>query len=245
MADLAAAYADTRRSMIDIVRGLTSEQLDTHVPACPDWTVKDLIAHVTSIASGLVERRIPEDLNLSAFWDEDVARKREAYVDEVLAERADRSLEEIVKEWEDTSPSLEAMMRGDQPWPESSPPFPEWVVLTDLSVHHHDLRGALDIPGDRDSPATGLGLRSYVEAMRFRAANDGLPPMLIRAGSREWLIGQGEPVATVTADPFELSRAASGRRSWEQILAYDWQGDPAPFEPLFFPYGRREDALTE
>lgn len=245
MPDLAAAYEETRRAMIEIARGLTPDEQGTRVPACPDWNVRQLIAHVTSIARAVANGRVPADLNLIAFWDDVVAVRRETFVDEGLAALEGLSLDEVVKVWEETSPVLEAMMRGERPWPDGTIPFPEWVVLTDLSVHHHDLRGALGRPGDRDSQATGLGLRSYVEGMRFRVAHDGLPTLRIRAGSREWTIGDGEPAATVTADPFELARAASGRRSWDQVRALDWDGDPEPFKPLFYPYGEREDALVE
>ena len=245
MPDLAAAYEETRRSMIDIARSLEPDELQKKVPACPDWTVKDLIAHVTSIASAVADGTVPPDLNLVAFWDKDVAVRREDMVDAGIAARRGLSIDEVVKEWDETAPALESMMRGERPWPEGTIPFPEWVVTTDVSVHHHDLRGAVDRPGDRESLATGLGLRSYVEGMRFRVAQEGLPTLRMRAGSREWVIGEDEPAATVTADPFELSRAASGRRSWDQVRAYDWEGDPEPFKPLFFPYSPREDALVE
>lgn len=245
MPDLAAAYAETRSSMIDIARSLTPEEQAGRVPACPDWTVKDLMAHVSSIAAAVAEGRIPADLNLAAFWDGAVAVRRETFVAGALAERRDRSLDEIVKEWEQTGPVLEAMMRAERPWPEGTPPFPDWVALTDAAVHHHDLRGAVGRPGDRDSLATGLSLRSYVESMRFRISAEGVPTLRIRAGKREWVIGDGEPAATVSADPFELARAASGRRSPGQVRAFDWDGDPEPFLRLFYPYGPRDDALVE
>ncbi|MFN2613353.1 MAG: hypothetical protein ABR552_00865, partial [Actinomycetota bacterium] len=88
-------------------------------------------------------------------------------------------------------------------------------------------------------------LRSFVETMRFRSAAEKLPAFKIVAGTREWTIGDGEPVATVSADPFELARAVSGRRSPDQIRAFEWQGDPEPFLSLFYPYGLRTDALVE
>jgi len=245
MPDLAGAYEETRASMIKVVRDMDAEQLATTVPACPDWTVKDLIAHVTSIASAVADGNVPADVNLSSFWDEDLAVGREAFVDKELDRRRHKGLEEIVEEWDRTAPVLEEMMRGERPWPDDAPAFPDWMVMTDLGVHHHDLRGAVGLPGQRDSLATGLSLRSYVEAMRFRVAHEKLPTLRLVAGERSWVIGDGEPGATVTADPFELARAASGRRSWEQVRAFDWQGDPEPFRPLFYPYGPRTEALVE
>jgi uncharacterized protein (TIGR03083 family) len=246
MPDLAGAYADTRRSMMDLARALTDDQLSARVPACPGWTVQELIAHVTSIASALANGEFPASLDpVASLADPDQAKERDRFVDDAIEARRDRSLDESLEEWETAATALEAMIRGERAWPSGTPPLAEWVVTTDLAVHHHDLRGALARPGERDSLATGLSLRSYVEGMRFRSAAMGFPTFRIRAGAREWTIGEGEAVATVTADPFELARAASGRRSSDQIRAYDWEGDPQPFLPLFYPYGVRADALVE
>jgi hypothetical protein len=37
----------------------------------------------------------------------------------------------------------------------------------------------------------------------------------------------------------------SGRRSPEQVAAYEWDGDAEPYIPYFYPYGIRSDALVE
>jgi uncharacterized protein (TIGR03083 family) len=245
MPDLAGAYADARASMIKIVRDLSPEQLEARVPACPDWSVKDLIAHVTSIAASLTSGEFPRGLNPALMWEPETTETREEFVGSQVEKRRGRSIDAIIAEWEEAAVLIEATIRGERPWPEGSPPLSEWIVTTDVGVHHHDLRGAMEMPGERDSLATGLSLRSYIEAMRYRSAMEKLPPFKIRAGSREWAIGDGEPLATVTADPFELARAVNGRRSPEQIRAYEWDGDPEPFMHLFFPYGPRADALVE
>jgi hypothetical protein len=52
-------------------------------------------------------------------------------------------------------------------------------------------------------------------------------------------------VATLSGEPWELARAVSGRRSPDQIRAYEWEGDPEPFIKLFYPYGLRTDSLVE
>jgi uncharacterized protein (TIGR03083 family) len=245
MPDLAAAYEDARTTMIDLVRGAGEGARTKRVPACPDWTIHDLVAHVTSIASEMSSGGVPADLNLIQFWDDDMSRRREDFVDDALAKRRDHSLEEIIGEWDAAAPILESMIRGETPFPPESPPLVDWIVVTDIGQHLQDLAGALGVASERESLATGLSLRSYVEGMRFRSAHDKLPALRMRAGSREWVIGEGEPVATLTGDPFELARAASGRRSPDQIRAYDWDGDPEPFIVLFYPYGLRESALVE
>jgi uncharacterized protein (TIGR03083 family) len=245
MPDLAAAYDQTRVAMSDLVRDLDADALGVRVPACPDWSVHDLVAHVSSIATAVATGEFPADLNPSAFWDETMAKRREEFIDESLAARRDTSIADILDEWAASTATMLPMMRGEAPWPDASIPLPEWIVLTDVAVHHHDLRGALGVPGERDSVATGLSLRSYVEAMRFRALIEGLPTFTIVAGARTWQIGEGAPIATLTADPFELARAASGRRSPDQVRALGWDGDPEPLLPYFYPYGVRTEALEE
>jgi uncharacterized protein (TIGR03083 family) len=207
--------------------------------------VHDLVAHVTSIASEISAGRVPADLNLVLFWDDEMSIKRETFIDDGLEKRRKRSFDELVSEWDASAIVLESMLRGETPFPKESPPVADWVVVTDIGQHLQDLAGALNRTDTRDALATGLSLRSYVEAMRLRSAHDKLPALRIRAGSREWVIGEGEPVATVTGDPFELARAAAGRRNPDQIRAYDWEGDPEPFLVLFYPYGPRADALVE
>lgn len=243
--DLAGAYAEARRSMTKIARDLPSDQLAARVPACPGWTVKDLITHVTSIATGVVVSRFEQGLNLAMVWDPVVTERRELFVDGEIEARRSHTLERILDEWEERGGDLEAMLRGERPFPPAAPPLADWIVVTDIGVHHHDLRGAVGMPGDRDSKATGLSLRSYVEGMRMRSRFEERPAFRMCAGTREWVIGDGEPVATVTADPFELGRAVSGRRNPGQIRAYAWTGDPSPFIDLFYPYGPRSNALVE
>ena len=79
--------------------------------------------------------------------------------------------------------------------------------------------------------------------MKLAAA--GLPPLRLRYGGKERIIGDGEPAAIVSADRYELVRALSGRRSRDQILAYEWEGDPWPYVDLIPAYGPRTDALVE
>jgi hypothetical protein len=43
-------------------------------------------------------------------------------------------------------------------------------------------------------------------------------------------------VAGVTAEPFELFRSLSGRRSRDQIRAMDWTRDPEPLLEVLSPY---------
>lgn len=49
-------------------------------------------------------------------------------------------------------------------------------------------------------------------------------------------MGTGEPVGSVTAEPYELFRILSGRRSAEVIRALPWTTDPEPYLAVIAPY---------
>src|SRR2546421_4219090 len=123
MPDLAAAYHDARTAMSDLARKTGDATRTTPVPACPDWTVHDLVAHVTSIASSLSSGSFPPDLNPVQFWDDDMAELRDRFVDGALATRRDLPLEQILEEWDASGPRIERMIRGEESFPESSPPL--------------------------------------------------------------------------------------------------------------------------
>jgi hypothetical protein len=127
-------------------------------------------------------------------------------------------------------------------------------------VHEHDIRGALDLPGERESVAVALGL-DFLAGTFFHIGLlvHGLGPLEVRSGRRTWHPGTGEratgdpddilhdaifgegpaptseapPVGTLEAEPFELFRALTGRRSAEQIRGLGWTTDPDPFLPGF------------
>jgi hypothetical protein len=53
----------------------------------------------------------------------------------------------------------------------------------------------------------------------------------LRAGEREWVVGDGDPTVSLTTTPFELMRLLGSRRSRAQIFAAPWDGDVEPFLP--------------
>jgi hypothetical protein len=55
------------------------------------------------------------------------------------------------------------------------------------------------------------------------------------------------PVGTVAADPFELFRALTGRRSATQIRRFEWTLDPEPYLSMFhlWPFTLRGTNLEE
>ena len=81
-------------------------------------------------------------------------------------------------------------------------------------------------------PASATPTRSGTRSVVFPAASArnaaiaGALRILHDAG--ESVVGAGEPTATVQTTRFEIVRAGVGRRSYDQIAAWDWEGDARP-----------------
>jgi hypothetical protein len=121
-------------------------------------------------------------------------------------------------------------------------------VAADAAVHEQDIRGAVDIPGARDGEQITGAVEFLLSTFLRPAATElGLGPLALRTDDVDAVLGDGTPVATVITDTFELFRAATGRRSADQIRHWLWNGDPTPYLPLFAlgPFTLRADDLVE
>ncbi len=131
----------------------------------------------------------------------------------------------MVAEWNEVAPAVEAMAGafGTAGY--------QWVG--DQAIHEHDVRGALDRPGARDSETVLVGLEFMVPGFLDGVAALGLPTLEVRAGDRTWTSGDDDPAARLALEPFEVLRAVAGRRSPDQLLALPWTGDPEPYLEAF------------
>jgi uncharacterized protein (TIGR03083 family) len=244
MADLAEIYELTRKEVASFVSSLPPEDLDKQVPATPGWTIRDLVAHLTGdivcIAAGDFPREFFESLG-----SEEGVVVLNRWTERQVEARRGRPLQDVLDEWEAAAPALTSMIRGDTPWPNDVMPFAGHILLTDIGIHQQDIYGALGLRKDRDAAVIRIGVSTYVGGIGLRQQIAGGPSLRVVMEDKEVVAGGGDPVATIRAPRFELFRAMSGRRNPDQIRAYEWEGDPEPFIPLFFPYGIREDALIE
>jgi uncharacterized protein (TIGR03083 family) len=214
MTDIGSIYAEGRTRLTDLVASADPHQHTAPVPGCPEWAVRDVIAHVTGVCADVLAGNI-----------EGVAT--EAWTAAQVAERKDRALPEILAEWSEVAPQVEAMAEH----------FPgraaeQWVL--DLTTHEQDIRGALRRPGARDAAGLAIGLDfATTVGLAQSIAERGLPALRVKAGEREWVVGDGEPAAELAGSPFDLFRAMTGRRSVDQIRSYGWTGDVEVFVPAF------------
>lgn len=214
MGTYSGLYRDGRERFLQLVADLDTERAATAVPTCPTWSVKDVLSHVAGICADIIEGRV--DGVATDPWTK-------AQVDA----RRHKTIAEISDEWRQTGPQIDAIVDSFGPTGAQ--------LLFDLTSHEHDVRAALGRPGARDVEVIDVANDFTVTHLldsTLRAAGTG--PIEIRSGERSWVTGgDGEPVATLTAAPFDLMRALSGRRTPGQIAALDWSTDPTPFLPAF------------
>lgn len=214
--DPAALFAAGQARVVALVRALDPGDLARPVPATPGWSVRDLLAHLAGVsADALLGEAHPE----SAEWTAGHVR-----------DRSDLSVDQIVDEWLRAGPRVEEMLRTAEPRPAA-------MLITDLTVHEQDLRGAVGEPPLAETEALTLVAGGLVRALGGALRDRDVAPLRVEADGWSATAGRGEPGATVRAPLSELTRALAGRRSAAQVRAYDWDGDPEPYLPVFSPFG--------
>lgn len=208
-------YADTRRRIVSLARGLDDERAQVAVAACPGWSVRDVVAHLAGVAADVASGRL--DGAGTPQW---TARQ--------VGERTGRTTADLVAEWDQHSPAVEAFVAERT----GIVPF-----VVDVVTHEQDIRGALGEPAAVDSVGFDSVLQRFVMALDKRLRQEGLPALHLRAGDEEWTVGDGGPAATVTTTPVEVFRVLAGRRSADQVRRYRWDGDPEPYLEALSVFG--------
>ncbi|MCX2950672.1 maleylpyruvate isomerase family mycothiol-dependent enzyme [Lentzea sp. NEAU-D7] len=111
-------YREARQRVVGLTMGLSAGELGRAVPACPEWTVHQVVAHLSGAASDLVSGRME-----GAPSDEWTARH--------VAERENVPVEDLLEEWNASGDKIAEMPRI---------PF---QLAVDTLTHEADLRAAL------------------------------------------------------------------------------------------------------
>jgi len=208
-------YDDARGRVCALVAGLSSAQLDSTVPATPEWSARQVVAHLTGVAVDTV--RGHREGAPGPSWTAPQ-----------VADREGRPLQEVVAEWAEAAPAVCAgIARREVALP----------VVHDTLTHEADLREAFGLgrlPVDVVDAALGVLVNPVVAG----AVRDGA--LVVRAGGREWAAGAGEPT-TVTVEAYELYRGLISRRSRRQMRAWEWAGDAERYVDALPVFGPRDD----
>jgi uncharacterized protein (TIGR03083 family) len=125
MNEVAAHYRSARLRVTELVLSLDDDDLGRAVPACPGWTVHDVVSHVTGIADDAVNGRM-DGVATPPWTAAQVERGRGV------------PTADLVQRWTEQAAVFEAF------------PLPPEAVI-DLTTHEQDIRGAIGRPGARDS----------------------------------------------------------------------------------------------
>ncbi|GAB3663150.1 hypothetical protein GCM10027596_25900 [Nocardioides korecus] len=200
--DEVRAWREAHERVCELVTGVPAEATEQRVPACPDWTVRDLLSHVVGLGADVLGGDEPDDHN-------------EAWTQAQVDARRDRSVEELVAEWRGLADDLEAWMRAHGTRP-----------LGDVTIHEQDLRSALGVPGGRGTEAFAAVRDRMVG--RFAGRVEGLPSIALVGETWTWVSGGGpaeDAAVVVSASDFDLGRALMSRRTAEQLRSWTTRGD--------------------
>ena len=130
------AYTELRVRVTELMQSLSLEQSKTVVPHCPQWTVKDCLAHMVGV---------PEDVINGQM--EGVAS--EAWTNRQVQRHAQDSVADLLSIWETNAPVFAQIL----------PNIPQPVLsqfMFDQTTHEHDIRRAVGQPGARDTLAVAV-----------------------------------------------------------------------------------------
>jgi uncharacterized protein (TIGR03083 family) len=227
--------------MTDLVASLSSQEHVLGVPACPAWTVQDLVAHHAAVVADFVSGSTTELGDLSRLLDQSsdsaVARDRDALTARQVHERRNRPLDAILQEWCAATAEIVPMLRGAIPFPDSVGPVGTVIVVNDIVVHEGDLHEALGLEPPAVVHATSLALAGYAFSLDYRIRRRALPALALEYDGKRRVVGEGDPAADVSADRTTLVRLMASRLTDAQILELAWRGDPTPYLDVMPEYG--------
>jgi uncharacterized protein (TIGR03083 family) len=223
--DFPALYREARLRLGGWVGDLDEGGARTPVGACPGWDVRAVLSHLAGVTADIQDGRLE-----GAGSDEWTAAQVDA--------RRDRSPAAIVAEWNERAPALEEQLAS---WP----PDLAGQLVSDVTTHELDVRGALGDSAARDTEGLRYTFERYAGRLGTRVGEAGLPTLALVTADETVVAGEGEAAATVRASRFELTRALAGRRSAAQIRAYGWDGDCDAYLAVFSGYGTRSQDLVE
>jgi uncharacterized protein (TIGR03083 family) len=215
---VARIYLDAKDRIAALVTGLDDTGLNTGVAACPDWSVRDVVAHLTAVAEDWGQGLLtgpPSD-------DQTAAR---------IACFGGMNIDEILADWTVAAMRLDRMAETDG----IEPP------VGDVACHEHDVRGALGRPGARDSGAVRYTADRLLANLRTPV------PLRISVEDAEYRSGPDHRGAEIELHTtrFEALRWRTGRRSREQMRAMDWSSDPAPVLDHLYMFGPTATDIVE
>jgi len=225
MSEASSAYRGCRERIGEIAANLGPVDLTGTIPACPEWTVTDLVAHLAGVAEDFAAGNLDK-------------AGADAWTKAQIARRSKLEMPALISDWDDISIELDPSL-------DEIPAGVAAMLIGDAVTHEHDLRGAVNVPGARDSYAMWIGLERNIRRFGKRIKDAEQPSVVVQCEGREWQAGVLKPAVELEADHFELLRALTGRRTLQEITSLAWTGDPKPYLELVSSYPVARSSLSE
>ena len=209
MPDLSDGYHATRERVSELVRSLDPDAIDARVPACPDWSVHQLLAHLTGIPEALTSGSFP-------------AGDTQAWLDGLVADREGVPVDELLDRWAACAPGTSAIIDGGA-----------HQLFVDAVSHEHDLRGAVGRPGSRGSAEVRACVQLLLDLLSPAIVEAGLGALVVDSGEVRWASQFARPGCTLRLDPWEAIRVLQSRRTADEVRALPMSGDVEPYLAVF------------
>ena len=121
--DLARLYRDTQQRVAGLLTGMAASALAANVPACPRWSVRDVLAHLAAVAEDAVAGRLSGPPS-----EEETAAQVRRY--------DGRPAADVLAAWAAMAPRFEEQIGTARSWP----------GVIDVASHEQDIRGAVASP---------------------------------------------------------------------------------------------------
>jgi uncharacterized protein (TIGR03083 family) len=204
--DLGEMYRSCRERITTLVSAPGVDP-DLVVPATPNWSVHDVVAHLSGIAEDAAQGNM-------------AGAPGESWTAAQVTRGRDRSIAELIEQWNEYAPGMEAFF---------SAPGGEAMAAGVYDVHTHeaDLRHALGLPLVVPTDFVAWAAENFRVSFSDAVAEADLPAVQVAASDLEWFRGR------------------LGRRTVDEVRAYDWSAEPTPYLDAFFIFGRASVSLGE
>jgi uncharacterized protein (TIGR03083 family) len=142
-----------RDTLIPLLRALPDADFAILTPGCPEWTVRDVLAHCSAVLSRAVEGRFEKGVFSPDANDRDIAERRD-WTNARIVDELEKGMSEAGRAIADAGGALDGIAFG------------EWV-------HAGDVREALGEPGAYAGPGLPYALALLARTSRER----GLVPL--------------------------------------------------------------------
>lgn len=197
-------YRPIRDRLVELAATLDDDTTATIVPATPQWSVKDVYAHLCGENADILAGNL-EGATTDPWTAAQVAARRDA------------SLGEVIEEWTALAPRFDQLI-------DDLDGAMDPRLFIDAWAHEQDIRSLLGRPGGREPELVDRVMPAVVRASCISVRRGGLAPISLRIGTHENQSGD-DPVVHLEVEPYEFLRGTLGRRSRRQLRAWNWSGN--------------------